>query len=304
VVAAADDAVPALARSRPRGALGRRLERLRFPLFWAVPPLLWQLAFFAAPLGFLVAMTFWTVKNFRLNPDFSFANWVFIVNAGFFSTAFVYTLKLAVTAVIASVVAFPAAYTLAMKVTPSTRRFLIFLLVVPFFTSYPVRIYSWQVFFSPPGIVNRFIGLFGIEPMTLLNTPFSTMIGYLTLVLPLVILIQTFALSNVDKRLIEAAHNLNCSRLRTIFTVLVPAAKVGLTVAAAFAFVLAFGDYISPLLLGGSKPPTLSILIADQVKSGNNWPRASVVAVIMIVTLMVTLLTLLSFAYRRAGSRT
>jgi spermidine/putrescine transport system permease protein len=166
-----------------------------------------------------------------------------------------------------------------------------------------VRIYSWQVFFSPPGIVNRVLDMVGLPPVMLLNTPFTTEIGFLTLALPLVVMIQTFALSNVDKRLLEASWNLGCGRLRTILTVLVPAARVGLVVAAAFAFVLAFGDYISPLLLGGSKPPTLSILIADQVKSGNNWPRASVVAVIMIATLMVVLLAMLAFAYRRPGAR-
>ena len=100
-----------------------------------------------------------------------------------------------------------------------------------------------------------------------------------------------------DKRLIEAAHNLRCGRLRTIFTIVIPSARVGLVLAAAFAFTLCFGDYISPQLLGGSRPPTLSILIADQVKSGNNWPRASVVAVSMIATLMVVLGALMRVAY-------
>lgn len=92
--------------------------------------------------------------------------------------------------------------------------------------------------------------------------------------------------------------------MRTIFTVIVPSARVGLILAAAFAFVLAFGDYIAPLYLGGSRPPTLSILIADQVKSGNHWPRASVVAVIMIVTLAVVMTSLMALAYRqRRGER-
>jgi spermidine/putrescine transport system permease protein len=244
------------------------------------------------------------VRNFRLTPDFITANWVHIVSAGFFRAAYGYTFVLAaVTAAFASLIAFPAAYALAFKITPSTRRILIFLLVVPFFTSYPVRIYSWQVIFSPFGVINKMLSLFSIGPITMLNTPWVTVVGYLTLALPLVMLLQTFSLSNIDRTLPEAAKNLGCGPLRTVLTVIVPAARVGLVLAAAFAFVLAFGDYISPLLLGGSKPPTLSVLLADQVKSGNHWPRAAVIAVMMVVTLMGVLGVMLAFAYGQKGRR-
>jgi len=247
-------------------------------------------------------MTFWSVRSFRLTPDFTVANWEHILSAGFFRSAYVYTFVLAAfTAIIASLVAFPAAYTLAFKVNPSTRRFLIFLLVVPFFTSYPIRIYSWQIIFSPFGVINKLLGLISVGPLSLLNTPWITIVGYLTLALPLVILLQTFALGNVDRNLIEAAKNLGCSPSRTVFTVLIPSARVGLIVAAAFTFVLAFGDYVSPLLLGGSKPPTLSVLLADQVKSGNQWPRAAVIAIVMVLTLITSLLVMLGLAYGRAG---
>jgi spermidine/putrescine transport system permease protein len=205
--------------------------------------------------------------------------------------------------VAASLAAFPAAYTMTFKSSPAVRRFLIFMLIVPFFTSYPVRIYSMQIFFSPQGIINHVLGSIGLDPVVVLTTPTGTAIGYLTLVMPLVVLLQTLALVNVDKRLIEAAHNMGCGPLRTIFTVVIPSARVGLILAGTFAFVLAFGDYVSPQFLGGSKPPTLSIVIADQVKSGNHWPRASAVAVIMVVTLMVVLGAMLGLAYgRRARS--
>jgi spermidine/putrescine transport system permease protein len=279
-------------------ATRRPASALSFQLAWGGPPLLWQLLFFVVPFGFLVAVTFWSVRNFRLAQDLTLANWERILSAGFFYSAYLYTFALAAaTAVVASLIAFPAAYTIAFKVTPNVRRILIFLLVVPFFTSYPVRIYSWQIIFSPFGVINKLLGLVSIGPINLLNTPWITILGYLTLVLPLVILLQTFALGNVDRTLLEAAKNLGCGPPRTVLTVLIPAARIGLILAAAFTFVLAFGDYISPLLLGGSKPPTLSILLADQVKSGNHWPRAAVIAVVMVVTLMAVLLVMLGLAY-------
>jgi spermidine/putrescine transport system permease protein len=279
-------------------ATRRPASALSFQLAWGGPPLLWQLLFFVVPFGFLVAVTFWSVRNFRLAPDLTLANWERILSAGFFYSAYLYTFALAAaTAVVASLIAFPAAYTIAFKVTPNVRRILIFLLVVPFFTSYPVRIYSWQIIFSPFGVINKLLGLVSIGPINVLNTPWITILGYLTLVLPLVILLQAFALGNVDRTLLEAAKNLGCGPPRTVLTVLIPAARIGLILAAAFTFVLAFGDYISPLLLGGSKPPTLSILLADQVKSGNHWPRAAVIAVVMVVTLMAVLLVMLGLAY-------
>ncbi|MDP6818801.1 MAG: ABC transporter permease subunit, partial [Alphaproteobacteria bacterium] len=92
-------------------------------------------------------------------------------------------------------------------------------------------------------------------------------------------------------------HNLGCGRLRTVFLVIVPSAKIGIILAGTFAFILCFGDVVSPVSLGGSKPPTLSILIVDTVKQGNNWPRAAVVAVVMVLTLIVTAFTALYFAY-------
>jgi spermidine/putrescine transport system permease protein len=296
--------MPAWAIAMKRETAARPGANLLFPLSLGGPPFVWQLLFFVVPFGFLIAVTFWSVRNFRLTPDFITANWVHIVSAGFFRAAYGYTFVLAaVTAAFASLIAFPAAYALAFKITPSTRRILIFLLVVPFFTSYPVRIYSWQVIFSPFGVINKMLSLFSIGPITMLNTPWVTVVGYLTLALPLVILLQTFSLGNVDRALPEAAKNLGCGPLRTVLTVIVPSARAGLILAAAFAFVLAFGDYISPLLLGGSKPPTLSILLADQVKSGNHWPRAAVIAVMMVLTLMVVLGVMLAFAYGQKGRR-
>jgi ABC-type spermidine/putrescine transport system permease subunit I len=86
-----------------------------------------------------------------------------------------------------------------------------------------------------------------------------------------------------------------------VFLIVMPAARVGIILAATFAFILSFGDYVSPSLLGGSKPPTLSVLMVDVVKSGANWPQASVVAVMMIVTLLAVSFAALIYAYGGKG---
>jgi spermidine/putrescine transport system permease protein len=264
------------------------------------PMLLWQLAFFLGPLLFLIWMTFWRVRNFRLTPDFIYDNWERLLGAPYLYQAYLYTATISLAAsVLCSVVAFPAAYTLAFRVSAGTRRLATFLLIVPFFTSYLVRVYAWGTILSDKGAINYVVKALGFAAVPLMNNAFGSLVGYLTLSLPLVVLIQLFALSNVDRNLIEAAHNLRCGPLRTVFTVIVPSARVGLVMAATFVFILSFGDYVAPTMLGGGKPPTLSILITDQVKSGNHWPRAAVVAVIMVVSLIVTLFAMLRVAYGR-----
>jgi spermidine/putrescine transport system permease protein len=148
-------------------------------------------------------------------------------------------------------------------------------------------------------VINAGLSHLGLGPFTMLNSGFGAMVGYLTLTLPLVVILQTFSLASVDRNLIEAAWNLGCSRFRAIFRVIIPSAKVGLILGAVFCFILSFGDFVSPYYLGGSKPPTLSILIIDTTKSGQQWPRAAVVAVTMIVTLLVVAFTAVSAAYKK-----
>ena len=170
---------------------------------------------------------------------------------------------------------------------------------MPFFTSYLVRIFSWYVVLAEAGPLNAVIGFIGLGPYTMLNTAFGTVVGYMTLTLPLVVILQTFSLSNIDKRCIEAAQNLGCGIMRMIPEVILPMAKTGLIVAALFCFILSFGDFVSPYYLGGSKPPTLPILIIDTTKSGQQWPRAAVVAVMMMLTLFSVAFGAILYAYRK-----
>ena len=174
-----------------------------------------------------------------------------------------------------------------------------FLLIIPFFTSYLVRVFAWQVILAQQGVINAGLSLVELGPYTMLNTQFGTLVGYLTLCLPLAIILQTFSLASIDKRLVEAAYNLGCGRFRTIYSVVVPLAKTGLVVAAVFCFILSFGDFVAPYYLGGSKPPTLSIMIIDTSKAGQQWPRAAVVAIMMIVTLLAVAFSAIGYAYRK-----
>lgn len=269
---------------RARTAGSRRV----LPAVLGVPVFLWQAVFFAAPLVFLIVITFWQVKSFRLEPAFVLDNWERVLLSSPFQRALWHTLTLsAVTTVLALLIAFPAAYTIAFRLPTRLRDLAVAALIVPIFSSYMLRIYAWQIVLSPEGLINNLLGRIGIEALPMLGGAFSLQIGLLTLTLPIAVLILVFALSGVDRTLIEAAENLGCRRSRVIAHVLLPAIRPALLLAATTTFLLAFGDYISPLFMTGSKPPTLSILVVDTVKSGSQWPRASVVGVAMLLVLAV-----------------
>ena len=275
-----------------------------YALTWRLPIIVWQMLFFVGPVIFMIAMSFFLVKNYRMTEAFEFVNWSKMMSKSYFWNSYFYTILIAsASTALAMCLAFPAAFTLAFKANETVRRWAIFLLIIPFFTSYLVRTFSWFVILSEKGVVNAFLSYLGLGPYTMLNTNFGTLVGYMTLTLPLVVILQTITMANIDKTLIEAARNLGCKPFATIWRVIIPLSKTGLIVAAIFCFILSFGDFVAPFYLGGSQEPTLPILILDTTKSGQQWPRAAVVAIFMMATLFTVAFTGIAVAYRKKTSR-
>ena len=271
-----------------------------YAMTWRLPIIVWQLVFFVGPVIFMIAMSFFLVKNYRMTEAFEFVNWSKMMSRGYFWDSYWYTCLIAAASTFcAMLLAFPAAFALAFRASDSTRRWAIFLLIIPFFTSYLVRTFSWFVILSESGVVNAMLGYIGLGPYTMLNTNFGTLVGYMTLTLPLVVILQTITMANIDKTLVEAARNLGCKPLATIWQVILPLSKTGFIVAAIFCFILSFGDFVAPFYLGGSQEPTLPILILDTTKSGQQWPRAAVVAIIMMGTLFAIAFAGIALAYRK-----
>ena len=275
-----------------------------YALTWRLPIIVWQMLFFVGPVIFMIAMSFFLVKNYRMTEAFEFVNWSKMMSKSYFWNSYFYTILIAsASTALAMCLAFPAAFTLALKANETVRRWAIFLLIIPFFTSYLVRTFSWFVILSEKGVVNAFLSYLGLGPYTMLNTNFGTLVGYMTLTLPLVVILQTITMANIDKTLIEAARNLGCKPFATIWRIVIPLSKTGLIVAAIFCFILSFGDFVAPFYLGGSQEPTLPILILDTTKSGQQWPRAAVVAIFMMATLFTVAFTGIAVAYRKKTSK-
>jgi ABC-type spermidine/putrescine transport system permease subunit I len=284
---------------------GRKPARWAMPVLMGVPVALWQLAFFVLPLIFLVVITFWKVSNFKLEPAFDLGNWEKVLTSTPFQKALVYTLEVAaITTVLAMLLAFPAAHAIALRLSQKARARWIAFLIIPIFSSYVLKVYAWQVVLSPGGIVNAVFKGLGLPAVDLLGGAFSLYVGLLTLTLPVVTLILVFSMMGLDRNQLEAARNLGASGWQVLTQVTLPAIKSGLGLAGVTAFLMSFGDYASPVFLTGSNPPTLSILIVDTVKSGSQWPRASVVGVSMlaILTLAFVLVQLVTQKRRIGGA--
>ena len=254
------------------------------------PLLLWQIIFFLGAGVVLVLMSFWTIKNFRLVPEYSLENWRDLLEDNLFRIIYLRTILYAgLAALLATLLAFPFAYGLAFTLSARARRIALLLLIVPFFTSYLVRIYAWTFILADDGPINYALRAIGLAGFGMQGTLFAMEIGLLTAVFPLVTLILLLSLMNVDRTLIEAAHNLGAGRWRTIWEVVVPGARIGIVSAFSFAFMLAFGDYVSPSFLGGSTRNTLSILIVGATNAGGDFPKAAAIAIIMVITLIAVL---------------
>jgi ABC-type spermidine/putrescine transport system permease subunit II len=255
-----------------------------------LPLLLWQVAFLLIPAVLLVVMTFWTVENFRLVHDYNVENWTSVIGSSVFTDVFMRTLKLSVLATVVSfALALPFAYSVAFKLRPTLRAIAIALLIAPFFTSYLVRIYSWNFLLAESGVLNYLLEKLGIEPVRLLGTQWAILIGYLSYFFPLLALVLILSLMNVDRRLIEAANNLGAGRWNSFRLVVLPSIRVGIVLALSFAFILAFGDPVSPQILGAGHNQTLANYLSAQVTAGVNYPAASVVAVVMLGVLLVVI---------------
>lgn len=283
--------------------MNRKLDL--YALTWRLPIIIWQLLLFAGPVLFMVAISFFVVKNYRMTEAFEFVNWQRMLTRGYFWDSYWYTLFIAsFSASVTMLIAFPAAYALAFRTSEAVRRWAIFLLIIPFFTSYLVRTFSWYVILAESGVLNAMFGFVGLGPFKMLNTHFGTVVGYMTLTMPLAVILQTVTMASIDKTLIEAARNLGCKPFATIWRVVLPLSKTGMIIAALFCFILSFGDFVAPFYLGGSQEPTLPILILDTTKSGQQWPRAAVVAIMMMLTLFAVAFTAIALAYRKPkGSR-
>jgi spermidine/putrescine transport system permease protein len=229
-----------------------------------------------APLALLLVISFWTVRSFKLQPDFSLDAWTrFLVNYGGLT---IYTLAVGLlTAVICLIVGMAFAYGVRFRAGRYADA-LVLATLLTLFGGYLVKIYAWKSILGADGIVNQGLmrlGVIGTPLPWLLYNRGAVVLTLVHFLLPFAILPLYAALRNVSTASIEAARDLGATPAQTFSRVVLPQCRTGIVSAFTFIFLLAAGDYVTPLFLGGSAGSMLGQFIALEFSTRFNWPAGA-----------------------------
>jgi putrescine transport system permease protein len=287
---------------------GGRFPRQPGRLVVAVP-YLWLALFFLVPFAIVLRMALsqaamalppyaphW--EGFAQLGDFlsqlGLDNFQLLADDPLYWQSYLYSLRLAaMTTLVALAIGYPLAY--AMASAPSRwRGALLVLVILPFWTSFLIRVYAWIGILRPEGLLDAALGLLGFEgePLRLLNTETAVLIGMVYSYLPFMVLPLFATLEKLDRGLLEAAADLGATPLTAFLTVTLPLSLPGILAGSALVFVPAVGEFVIPDLLGGPDTVMIGKVLWNEFFSNRDWPLASAVAVVLLVVLVLPLVLL------------
>jgi putative spermidine/putrescine transport system permease protein len=257
------------------------------------PPLAWFLVFYIAPLVVLLATAFWQINPFTTNIErvWSLNNLSTILTTPAYLRIIGRTVTMAAAVtVVDAVVAFPFAYYMARVASPRTRTALFVAILLPLWASYLAKVYSWLVIFTHQGILDWTLGKLGLGQVHLIYTNWAVFTVFCYLWLPYMIIPVYAALERIPASQLEASQDLGARTWRTTRLVLIPLALPGIVAGSIFTFSLTLGDYITPILVGGTSATFIGNVIYTNVGIANNLPFAAAMALIPIAIMAVYLL--------------
>ena len=273
-------------------------------------PYAWLLALFLVPFGIVLKISLSDIalaippytptldlyegwagfKDFLAALDFE--NFTFLTTDDLYWKAYLSSMWIAAIAtLITLLVGYPIAYGMA-KAPDHWRPTLMMLVILPFWTSFLIRVYSWMGILSTEGYLNQLLIGIGLisDPLTILNTPTAVYIGIVYTYLPFMILPIYSTLERMDGSLLEAAEDLGCSRLTAFWLVTVPLSKNGIVAGCFLVFIPTLGEFVIPSLLGGSRTLMIGKVLWEEFFNNRDWPVASAVAVVLLLILIVPII--------------
>ena len=258
---------------------------------------------FAVPAVLLFIVSFWSVRSFKLRPDFSFAAWQRFATEYWDLT--LYTLLVGLVAgVVCTVLGFLFAYAARFK-SGGRGDLLMLATLITLFGGYLVKIYAWKSILGADGLLNQTLMLLRITdaPLSvLIYSRSAVIIALVHFLLPFAVLPIYASLRNVSDTTLEAARDLGASGWQVLTQVILPQIQAGLFSAFAFCFLLAAGDYVTPMLLGGTSGSMLGQFVLLEFSTRFNWPAGSAMSFGLLFACFVVL-GLAGFAMRLAFTR-
>jgi putrescine transport system permease protein len=216
------------------------------------------------------------------------ANYLFIAEDSLYLLTFLRSLQYAaITTVLCLLIGYPFAYFMA-RARPTIRPTLLMLVMLPFWTSFLLRIYAWKGILASNGLLNNILISLGLidTPLLLLHTAFSLVIGMVYAYLPFMILPLYANLVKMDIRFLEAAADLGATPWQTFWRITVPLSKSGIIAGSMLVLIPCVGEFVIPELLGGPETLMIGRVLWDEFFSNNDWPMASSVTVIMLLLIL------------------
>jgi putrescine transport system permease protein len=297
--------------------MSRLLARLSGRTVVTGVPYLWLLLFFLVP--FLIVLKI-SVSDMRMGmPPYepllvwasgqlvelkvNFANYAFLWEDALYRNAYLNSILTAgISTVLCLLLGYPMAYGIARS-PPAWRNILLLLVMLPFWTSFLLRVYAWIGILKNNGVINNFLMWTGVidEPIVMLQTNFAVYIGIVYSYLPFMVLPLYTAIEKLDLTLLEAAADLGCRPVKAFFRITVPLTRSGIIAGCMLVFIPAVGEFVIPALLGG--PDTLMIgrVLWEEFFNNRDWPIASAVAIAMLLLLVVPIMILQRFQGQQLG---
>lgn len=259
------------------------------------PTFLYALLLLAAPIALVVALSFWTQDYLTLIRTPTLDNYREAWGELIYQTLMLRSLKLSMLVTFFTIMlAFPVAYYVSFYVDPKRKPFWIFMITIPFWTSYLMRIFLWKVILGYNGVVNGSLMGLGIIESPIREIAYSQNAVIITLAhawVPFAILTIFVALEKIDRSLLEAAEDLGDGPFRRFIRITLPLAMPGVVAATVIVFIPTIGDYVTPRLVGGPNGLMISNMIELQFKKANNAPLGAALA--LSAMFLVTLISLI-----------
>ncbi len=208
------------------------------------------------------------------------------------------------TALLCLFIGYPFAYFIARS-PAAVRPALLMMVMLPFWTSFLLRVYAWKGILGDYGVINKLLMAVGItqEPILMLYTNVSMLVGMTYVYLPFMVLPLYANLVKMDFRLLEAAYDLGTTPFKAFWLVTVPLSKAGIIAGFMLVFIPSLGEFVIPSLLGGPENIMIGRVVWDEMFTSNNWPRASALAVVMIALIVLPLAVYYHYTGERAEQR-
>ena len=258
------------------------------------PTFIYALLLLAAPIALVVALSFWTQDYLTLIRIPTLENYREAWGELIYQTLMLRSLKLSIFVTFFTIMlAFPVAYYVSFYVNPKRKPFWIFMITIPFWTSYLMRIFLWKVILGYNGVINGSLMGLGIIESPIREIAYSQNAVIITLAhawVPFAILTIFVALEKIDRSLLEAAKDLGDGPFRRFIRITLPLAMPGVIAATVIVFIPTIGDYVTPRLVGGPNGLMISNMIELQFKKANNAPLGAALA--LSAMFLVTLISL------------